>query len=196
MQKDGFRHKDMVDMKRVAALSVLSFTLPFCSLMAFEEIPWFGIPLEAYLNVRYTYAEYNKVQNAHPPLRNPSRSHLICTGLDFVASPVLDAGVEIEVTHTPKLDWAVRSMAVQGRYLWLDDIVGDPITFNTGVIFRWVPPHSLTDISTPYHARYNTEVNAAIGKEWGGWKRYLYRSYGFLGIGMAETGYPWLRTFM
>jgi hypothetical protein len=61
---------------------------------------------------------------------------------------------------------------------------------------RGAPHASLRDISCPYHSYANFELNSAIGKEWEQWDKWIARTYGLVGVGMASRGFPWIRTLL
>lgn len=169
----------------------LLLSLPITG-FAFDQAPWFGLPLEFYWETAYTYSEYSKVQNAVEPLRHTSHDHLFNFGLGASLSAVWDGGIELEIADTPRETWGTRSFGAEIRHLWLDDVMGDPVTLTTGAIFRYVPRRSLRDISTPYHAQSNFELNGAVGREWASGEFWHFRTFGYVATGIANRGSPWL----
>lgn len=174
------------------SIACLSLSLPLAG-AAFEESPWLGQPLEFRWDMAYTYSQYSKVQDALIPLRHTSHDHLFVFGIDAPLSEFWDTGIELEITDTPRETWRTRSFGAEIRRLWLNDIEGDFITLTTGAIFRYVPLVPIQDISTPYHYRFNYELNAAVGKEWEQEGFWRFRTFGFFGAGIANRGSPWIR---
>ena len=101
--------------------------------------------------------------------------------------------VEVEFADTPRQSFGWRSVALQGRYLWLNDVEGDPYSLISALNVREVSGHSVRDVSSPYHYYLNFEFNSAIGKEWSKEGLWTMHTYALGAIGMANRGSPWLR---
>src|SRR3989344_5514976 len=110
---------------------------------ALEEQPWFGDCFEFHFLGSYAYSYFTKIQNGVPPLQGTFHSNVGSVGFDFSSSPEWGTDVDVQVTETTKQSFNFRSVAFQGRYLWLDDIVGDPISFVTGASARFTNTDSL-----------------------------------------------------
>ncbi len=169
-------------------MSKLLLVLLPISLSALEMKPWFGDLYEFYFTADYTYSRYNKVDNAHPPLKHPSNDQLIYLGLEFSPSSEWDADIDLEFVNTPRQSWGYRSFALQVRRLWLDENYDDPLSVTTGFNFRNVNHLSLTDISCPYATAYDFEMNLAIGKEW-----CPCRIFALGAIGIGTGGATWAK---
>jgi hypothetical protein len=145
------------------------------------------------LDAAFAYDRYRKVQDASVQLKHPSNDKLYALDLGFTASDSLDFQAELELADTPRQPLGWRSAAFQGRYLWLNDVEGDPVSLTTGIHVRSVSKHSVRDVSSPYHYYLNFELHSAIGKEWskdGNWTMHMY---GLAAIGQANRGSPWLK---
>ncbi len=171
--------------------------LSFLSTLGGLEIqPWFCSLWEFTFTPTYTYGHFNSVQNSHPQLRKPFNEHLLAFGLEVSPSPNWDIDGDTEFADTSVQSMGLRSGALQVRYLWLDDVMGDPVSLTTGLSVRGVSSRSLKDVSCPYHFHTNFEAHSSIGKEWDhgfDWRTRLYSS-GALGI--ANAGYPWARAYV
>ncbi len=164
---------------------------------ALEVKPWLGNEWEFQFDTAYTYSRYPNVQDGHPALRSPSNDQLLTFDLGVVApTPNWDFQLEAEIANTPRQSWGVRSGAVQARYQWLDDILGDPVSLTIGANLRVVAHHSLRDVSCPYHSYVNGEINGAVGKEWSKQAFWRWRAFAFAGVGMANRGSPWTRALI
>ena len=180
---------------------LVSLSLILCSSVSAGPIllggldvsPWFGDFLEFYLAPSYIYRYYPDIESGKNPTNYSSHDQFLRIDLNTMIWPQLDIGLEAEFSNTRKLKWGTESAAIQGRYQFLDDVSGDPITFTGGLNIRWVPSRALRDVSTPYHSDVNVEFSAAIGKEIDYIYDWTYRFYAFLGIGFANHGYPWMR---
>lgn len=173
----------------------LFFLLPL-SLGALEIKPWFDNLWEFNFTPSYTYSRYRDIQNGHPQLKSPSNDHLIKFDLSFSPSPYWEISADMEFADTPRQSMGFRSTALQARYLWLNDIVGDPVSLTTGVSARMVGSHSLKDVSCPYHFHANYELNTSIGREWSRGVNWDFRIFGFGAVGMANRGFPWTRALL
>ncbi|MBI5272670.1 MAG: hypothetical protein HY861_01645 [Chlamydiia bacterium] len=160
---------------------------------AIEEQPWFGDVYEFHFLGSYSYSWFNSVQNSEPPFHQFFQSNLIYGGLDFSPAPVWNIDADIQFADTSAVDFSFRTSALQARYLWLDDIIGDPISFTTGASMRLTSTNSLTDVSCPSHGNMDFEINAALGKELDALDTWRFRAWVFGALGHANRGSPWVR---
>lgn len=173
----------------------LAALLPFCA-FSLEVQPWFGDVYEFHLLANYAYSRFSKVADASPLWHGVFQSNLGYLGLDFSFSPQWSIDGDLQLAETTQQSFNVRSIAVQGRYLWLDDIVGDPITLATSANMRFTPTHALHDISCSSHANVDFEVNFSFGKEFEATQSWLFRLWGFGAIGHGNRGSPWVRAIV
>ncbi len=172
----------------------LLFLMPL-SLFGLEIQPWFCNTWEFTFTPSYTYGRFHSVQNGDPQLKKSFNENLLTFDLEVSPSPNWDMDADVEFADTTVQSMALRSGAMQVRYLWLDDVIGDPVSLTTGISARGVASRSLKDISCPYHFHANFEANTSIGKEWDHGFDWHMRLYGFGAIGAANRGYPWVRAF-
>lgn len=163
------------------------------SLFAIEKQPWFGDCLEFHYLGEYIYSYFDKVQNGTPQLQSRFNSNVIYQGLDFSPTPEWSIDTDIQLADTTQQPFNFRSFALQGRYLWADDIVGDPVSFATGMSFRFTNSSSLHDVSCLYHGNLDVELNFALGKEIIASDFWAWRFWGYGAIGHANLGSPWVR---
>ncbi len=169
------------------------FLLLPLSLFGLEIEPWFCDTWEFTFTPSYTYGRFHTVQNGHPQLNKPFNENLLTFDLEVSPSPNWDLDADVEFADTTVQSMGLRSGALQARYLWLDDVMGDAVSLTTGISARGVSSRSLKDISSPYHFHTNFEVNTSIGREWAQEFDWHVRLYGFGALGMANSGYPWVR---
>jgi hypothetical protein len=155
--------------------------------------PWLGNVYEFEWDGAFTYSRYHKVQDASVQLKHASNDKLYAWDLGFTASDSMDIQAEVEFADTPRQCFSWRSVALQGRYLWLNDVEGDSCSVITGFNIREVNRRSVRDVSSPYHYYLNFELNTAIGKEWSNDNSWTMRTYGFGALGTANRGSPWLK---
>ena len=173
-------------------LAIASF---LCSASGFsiESLPWFGDVFEFHFLGSYSYSWFHSVQNAKPPFHQFFQSNLLYFGLDFSPSPVWNIDTDLQFADTSKVSFNFRTAAVQVRYLWLDDIIGDPISLATGGSIRATASSSLRDVSCPSHGNVDFEVNFSLGKEFDVSDTWRYRAWIFGAVGHANRGSPWVR---
>lgn len=158
-----------------------------------EVQPWFGDCLEFHFLGSYAYSYFDKVQKGVPPLDYTFHSHVGYAGLDFSPTPEWSIDTDLQVADTSKEDFNFRSIALQARYLWLDDIIGDRVSLATGANVRFTNTASLRDVSCPYHANFDFELNFAMGKEFDISDSWAWRLWGYGALGQANRGSPWVR---
>lgn len=172
----------------------LILALP-ASAFALNIEPWFCNVYEFTFSPAYTYSRFNSVQNGDPRLKNPANIHLIGCDISIPPAPQWEVDADVEFADTPWQSMGLRSLAGQVRYLWLDDVIGDPVSLTTGLSVRGVSRHSLHDVSSPYHSNINVELTTSVGREWDRGFAWRFRIFGFGAVGMANHGYPWARAF-
>lgn len=163
------------------------------SLTALDMSPWLGDVYGCSFESSLAYVHFSKVDGAQVQLTGAERSR--CITCDLGATPLshFDFQIEGESCQTNRTNWALRSAAVQCRLNLLNDIEGDPCSLVLGINVRGAPTHFLKDISTPYAAQCNVELTTSIGKEFSNGPHWLLRTYGFLAVGQANRGSPWIR---
>lgn len=164
--------------------------------VSLEVQPWFGDCLEFHFLGSYAYSFFHKVQNGIPPLHSSFQSHVAYLGLDFSPTPEWSVDTDFQLADTTKEHFNFRSIALQGRYLWFDDIVGDRVSFATGGSVRFTNTDSLHDVSCPYHANFDFELNFSLGKEFDISDCWAWRFWGFGTVGHGNRGSPWVRAIL
>ncbi len=168
------------------------FLLPF-SIMALEVQPYLGDIYEFYFLSKYTYSYFNKVEGALVQLTKTDNDNFLYFDLAFCPSMQWGIDFDFEFAKTPRESFGFSSGAFQLRYLWLDDIIGDPITLTTGANIRVTTRESLKDIAIPYHSNVDLEGNIAMGKEFSKMEFWRFRLWGYGAVGIANQGSPWFK---
>ncbi|MGB7977876.1 MAG: hypothetical protein WCF19_01800 [Chlamydiales bacterium] len=161
--------------------------------ISLEVQPWFGDCLEFHFLGCYDYSFFNKVQKGKPQLTSAFQSHVAYLGLDFSPTPEWSVDADLQFADTTQEKFNFRTIALQARYLWLDDIIGDRITLATGGSLRFTNTDSLHDVSCPYHANLDCELNFSLGKEFDVSDSWAWRFWGYGAVGQANKGSPWVK---
>lgn len=171
---------------------LLFLLLPFFG-STLEVQPWFGDCLEFHFLGSYAYSYFNKVQKGVPQLTSTFQSNVVYLGLDFSPTPEWSIDTDLQLADTTQENFNFRSVALQARYLWLDDIIGDRVSLTTGGNARFTNTASLRDVSCPYHAHFDFELNVSLGKEFDVSDSWAWRLWGFGCVGHGTQGSPWVR---
>jgi hypothetical protein len=171
---------------------VMLFLLAFEG-AALEMQPWFGDLYQFHGLARYCYSWFDHVENSSPSFRSPFHSHELLLGLDMAPSPVWSLDLDLRFADSTGFGPQFRSGAFQVRYLWMDDIIGDPVTLVTGLSARGTPTRSLKDVSCMSHAPLDCEWHWALGKEIDFSDAYRWRLWVFGAVGHGNRGSPWVR---
>jgi hypothetical protein len=180
-------------MKQPLIAGFLALSSP---IFALETQPWIGNKYEFDFESAFVYSRYHKVQGAATQLKGPSNVYDLFLDFGFTPEANVDVRAEIEFADSPQMNFNWRSIAIQGRYQWLDDISGDTVSLTTGLNIRGVPDRALHDVSCPYSSNANIELTAAVGKEWSTDGAWRMRTYGYATLGMANQGYPWTQELL
>lgn len=164
-----------------------------CVLFGFELQPWYPTVGEFNLRSAYSYRYYPSVSQARP---YHSHDYRIDLNLGVQFWPNWEVQIETDFLHSRMLNWGTEAAGLQIRHLFLDDVAGDPMSLSVGLQSYYVPTRSLRDVSVPYHAQANFELGVAIGKEIDRTYNWLFRFWGYLGLGQANRGAPWVRPFL
>ncbi len=171
----------------------LAFLGPWNPLLAFEEKPWLGDFLEFFLDSSFSYYRFRHVQGAIQQPSIPSNNYLFSLDLGLCPFDGWEAAIEAELAKTPRQKFGRRSVGIQVRTRWMNDIMGDPLSVTTGLSIRQVSSQSVHDISSPYAAPWNFEAHTAFGKEWSQGAFWYMRWYGMAALGQGSRGSPWTR---
>lgn len=170
------------------------FLLLTTSAFALEEQPWFGNICELDAKATYTYSFFKKVNHGVPQLKKTWHDNLLTLNLGTTLPENWNWEFELQGDATTRRSFNYSSFAAQGRYLILNDVEGDPISLSFGGTLRQVAGQSLHQLSTPYHARFDAELHAAIGKEWCNPPNWTTRLYAFGAVGQGNQGATWYRS--
>lgn len=173
-------------------LKILLFCLPLF-LHATEVAPWFGEYLEFEARASALYQGFDRVSSGKKSFSYHSDDVFTNFSLSFCPDPDWDVELEVLFADTRHRNYGFDSGKITGRYLILDDIIGDPISMTAGLSLI-LPIHSaLRDIGSFHHGMAEFEAHAAIGQEVPYLTQWALRHYSFLALGIATQGSPWLR---
>lgn len=155
--------------------------------------PWFGNFMEFHLSPRYLFQHYSNVEGGYNPTHYSSTDNFLGGEAYVRFLPQWEALLEAEWNTTHQHNMRFLSTAGQARYMVLDDFEGDPVSLTILGDIRYVPGHALRDVSTPYHAEFNIEAGASVGREFDCGTTWSHALYGAGLLGQGNRGFPWLK---
>lgn len=160
---------------------------------ATETKPWLGNVFEFEFRPSIIYQGYTHLSTGSHEERYTSNDLFLNASL---SNALPSFGLELEVlgawTHRQRGD--VDQVKMTGRYVWQDDIAGDPVSLVTGLSFIQAFRRSLKDVSSFHHGLSEAELFLSIGKEYPQDSDWISRWWGMLAIGAAaDRGSPWFR---
>ncbi len=164
-----------------------------CTLFGFFLQPYYSPLAEFQFRPAYSCCYYPSVSRGKNPASYRSHDQRLDLNFGVQFWPNWELQFASDFLESRKLNWGAERVGLQVRHLFLDDVVGDPISLSVGLQGFYVPTRSLRDVGVSYHAQGNFELGAAIGKEMGKTYHWFFRFWGFLGVGIANRGLPWIR---
>lgn len=179
------------------AKSLFFLILSLSSILgATERMPWYPRYLELQPRATYRFQEYSKVDTKEGTRHHGSHDHFLHLSLS-AAYDRWCAEIEATGAATRHENFNLADLSLTGRYLWLDDVVGDAVSLTTGLTVTQVITLARHDISCFYHGGIEVEGHVAVGKELTLCEEFWRsRLWGVVGFGVADLGSPWVRANM
>ncbi|MBA3722161.1 MAG: hypothetical protein H0W88_07160 [Parachlamydiaceae bacterium] len=184
---------------RVPLINVLTFCFTtffsflFVEANGVESKPWVSNYLEFEWRNSLLYQTYQSVESSSKLVDHSSDDLFFTTNLSNAVDPDFSVEVELTAAKTRKQKGNVDNFRLAGRYVWLDDVAGDPITLTTGLCLTQAFLNSLNDISSFHHGRSEAEFFISVGKETALCDMWQRRWWVVCGCGLAERGSAWIR---
>lgn len=174
----------------------LFFIIPLCLGASFGQAldyaPWFGRSFEI-------QGRLSSILQTYPAVSAKGSSSYSSTDLFLngsVAVPLLDlisAEIEGGLLHTRHHPFGGDHLTFLGRYLWVDDTVGDFASITSGLAITQVFQPGLNNISVFHHGGIEVEAHVAYGNEIVCEEFWTSRAWGIVGLGIGDHGAPWIR---
>ncbi len=165
----------------------------FATMDALELRPWFGTVLEIEGRAESYLEVYHSLNGEHGDRDRPACDVFV----DFSASlaPTENWSVEVEALtgDTRHRSFGMDSVLLTGRYLWLNDIIGDPLSLATGLTVTKVFKPARYDVAIFHHGGVACEATVAAGKEFSCEQFWTSRYWAVGGVGMGDIGSAWVR---
>ncbi len=159
---------------------------------ATELSPWYSRYLELQPKATLLYQSYRSVDTVHGFKKHCSDDLFLFLSLSG-AYDIYSLELESTLANTHHRNFGFADIRLTGRYQWLDDEIGDPISLVTSATVAQVFTLARNDISCFYHGGIETEFDLSIGSEVICQQFWLSRIWGVAGFGVADIGSPWCR---
>ncbi len=169
------------------------FLFPF-PLFATAISPWFGNVFEFETDCSYLYRHSDRIQSPLGSFADTRNTSELDFALAISPWPQWSFEAEVYVGSSPTISFSYEACLFTGRYLWFDELSGDPLNMAVGVTLSIPQKRFLKDFSYWYHGDVNAEAHLAFGKECPNWCTWLWESrYWVLGgFGVSNRGNPWV----
>ncbi|MBA2367618.1 MAG: hypothetical protein H0V82_01165 [Candidatus Protochlamydia sp.] len=172
-------------------LLILLF-FPWC-VNSVEYEPWIGSYFEFEWRTVLRFQKFDHLACPNSLCKYRSNDLFLSTSLSVAVKPQFSLELEAVAASTRRQSGGIDHIRINGRYVWLDDIAGDPLTLTFGGGFIQGFNRSFKDKSSFHHGHSEVELFLSAGKECTKGMRWISRGWGMLGIGCAEKGSPWIR---
>ncbi len=158
-----------------------------------ELKPWFGPELVPQIEAEAIVQIFEEVDTRDGDEKYASCDFFIDLGA--LIAPTADTSVELEVigADTRSHSFGADTIKLTGRYLWLNDVVGDLVSLSTGISIAQVFKPFSRDLAVFHNGGIEGELHVAIGKEAVCQAFWTSRWWGVLGVGIGDLGSPMCR---
>ena len=170
-----------------------------------ELMPWFSRDFELELRPSYLFQTYPSIESSQKNCHHSSNDHFLSFGveasvdtsllslMDFPSFGPIDGEFEVILADTRHRHFGFDSAQATLRNLWLDDVVGDPVSLSTGITVIQACQESLHDPSSFHHGKIEAEAHIALGQEVACMASWTKRWWAVGALGCADVGSPWVR---
>jgi hypothetical protein len=103
------------------------------------------------------------------------------------------AEIELLASNTRYRGIGLNAFRLTGRYFWLNDIVGDPVSLAVGFTASKIFRASRHNVAIFDHGGIACEAHVSVGKEVSCEQFWTSRGWAVVGVGIADVGSPWVR---
>lgn len=171
---------------------LLALLVPF-ALSATELKPWFGNAFEIEARGTYVFQNFQEVETGLGLQSYVSNDNFGTLSLATNIFGNWNAEFEVTGAQTRAHGFTFDNARLTGRYLVMDDVVGDPVSLVVGLTMTEASHVAVVDIGSFHHALFEGELHVAMGKEYLCGTRWKSRWWLVGGVGMGIRGAPWLR---
>ncbi|MFT4553256.1 MAG: hypothetical protein ACI9S8_001894 [Chlamydiales bacterium] len=183
-------------MKRKLLLATLTASMALTQGFALERAPWYGNDNEFEVRTSYEFQTYDKLDTSSGSSDQKSDDQYLNLSLGLATMGEYHGEVEMTLADTEVQSFGLESLTIGGRTLFLNDLVGDPVSVSSGGSLTLVPSSSaIRDPGNFHHSYAEAEVHVAAGKETSSGWSWDSRLWGFASLGAGNSGSPWLQGY-
>lgn len=175
-----------------------SVVVAFCLLAvvavdAVDYKPWFGRVFEVNTRADIIMQAYNHVDAHHSSGKRNEFDTFFDLSASMAVWETIAAELEVIALQSRHQSFGMDAIRFTGRYLWMNDVIGDPFSITTGVTLSAIFPPARKNIATFDHGGFAGEAHVAVGREVSCMQFWTSRLWGVFAVGLADVGSPWLR---
>lgn len=160
------------------------------TLSATEYTPWYGRSLQLEGRLTQSFQQYNALNIQSQSIKKKGLNSFSDFSL-MVPFDVYCAEFELIAVDTWQRNYCVDCIKLTGRYMWLDQDIGDLINLTMGLTATQTFGKAINDIATYHPGKIAADFHVAVGKSWDLCSGWEMRGWGFVGIGNADNGPAW-----
>jgi hypothetical protein len=164
----------------------------FSVLTAVEHLPWFSIYKQIASQGSYEFKHSGSIED----VKLNENEHILSLDLSFSPSTKLCGSTRIDAGYNTKGDFFFDEFSLTGQRLWYNDIVGDTLSFATGITARFHPKKALKNISRTHYCSLESEFTLYFGKELTERAYWSSRYWANIALGSGNSGSPWIRSYL
>ncbi len=162
------------------------------NLYATDYKPWTSErELELYPRFDYAFEHYSRINSADGSENDSGNDHFYTLGVSGSYTPY-SVELEVQLANSNHRSFGFDHAQLTGRYHWLNDIVGDPVSLAFGASLSGVSSTAVREIGSFHHGEFEAEAFISFGKECTCLDTWTTRWWGVTGIGIANHGSPWV----
>lgn len=173
-------------------MRLLLFLFPL-SLFAIDYAPWYGKRLEVEATVKQTYQHYPYIRQEYHRIDKTSDNWLTAFSAEVAICDDFKVATQLDFADTEHMSYNFEDARLSLQYRPLNDIVLDPVSLNLGLTTILPTQLALHDVSLFHSGLFETEAFVSIGREQSCEDFWTSRVWGYLALGLASRGSPWLR---
>jgi hypothetical protein len=162
------------------------------SLAALQNSPWLGNWLEFEGSLFQSHTQARRVQTHDGTKHFFTHSELTTASIEFMPLVELSTELELDLAKTQSRSYGFEAIKAGARYLWLNDLTGDPVSLTTGLSTALSTPSRVKDLSSQQHGVFEVQLNVALGREFAYSADGYYHAWLQGLAGLASSGAPWV----
>jgi hypothetical protein len=164
----------------------------FASHLVAQEIsPWLGRVYELEFHAKNETVQAKSIDTSHGTRSKTFRGNLTLLGLSATLSEVTSASLHISGAKLRGKSFGADTMCATYRYLFANDLRGDPLSIATGCTLSYAFHDVLHEPLLVRHGPLGAKVYLSVGKEFNPAKKVFVRPSLAMSYGIAQKSSSW-----